>query len=460
MSFRQKFIGDKAFYKMILAIVLPIIIQNTITSVVNMLDNIMVGRVGTEQMSGVSIANQIFFIYMLAIFGGLGGIGIFSAQFFGKGDFEGLRISVRAKLWLGVLLSVIAAAAVFLFGERLLSLYLNDDSAEAVALTLKSGLSYLHIMMLGLPGIVLVNVYGTTLRECGETVVPMKAGITAVFVNLVFNYLLIYGKFGFPEMGVSGAAAATVLSRYVEAAIIVVWAHQHKKENPWISGLYRSLRVPAANLKAFFLKGTPLLLNEVLFSTAMAMLTQSYSLRGLSVIAAFNIANTINNVGRVFFMSMGNAVSIVVGQKLGAGELETAKDYDNKIIAFSIMLSFISMIFMLAFSGLFPKIYNTSDEVRHLATKLIVINALFAPMMSFVNTAYFTIRSGGKTVITFLFDSAFLVAVTYPICFLLIHFTGLDVIPIFTIVTATEIIKCIIGYAMIKKNVWIQNIVG
>ncbi|MBQ1378095.1 MAG: MATE family efflux transporter, partial [Lachnospiraceae bacterium] len=357
-------------------------------------------------------------------------------------------------------LSVIAAAAVFLFGERLLSLYLNDDSAEAVALTLKSGLSYLHIMMLGLPGIVLVNVYGTTLRECGETVVPMKAGITAVFVNLVFNYLLIYGKFGFPEMGVSGAAAATVLSRYVEAAIIVVWAHRHKKENPWINGLYRSLRVPAANLKAFFLKGTPLLLNEVLFSTAMAMLTQSYSLRGLSVIAAFNIANTINNVGRVFFMSMGNAVSIVVGQKLGAGELETAKDYDNKIIAFSIMLSFISMIFMLAFSGLFPKIYNTSDEVRHLATKLIVINALFSPMMSFVNTAYFTIRSGGKTVITFLFDSAFLVAVTYPICFLLIHFTGLDVIPIFTIVTATEIIKCIIGYVMIKKNVWIQNIVG
>ena len=459
-TLRKKFIGDKAFYKMILGLVLPMIIQNTITNLVNMLDNIMVGRVGTEQMSGVSIANQIFFIYMLAIFGGLGGIGIFTAQYFGKRDFEGLRISFRAKMWLGIILSVLAAGAILGFGTPLLRMYLHDASQEAMDLTLDSGLSYLKLMILGFPGIVLVNVYASTLRECGETKLPMKAGIIAVFVNLVFNYLLIYGKLGFPELGVRGAAIATVLSRYVESGIIVIWTHRHKDHNPWAEGLYSSMKVPGKNLKAFVIKGTPLLLNEVLWSSAMALLTQCYSLRGLNVVAAFNIANTLNNLGRVLFFSMGSAVSIVVGQKLGAGELETAKDYDNKIIVFSIGLSLISTVFLLAFSGLFPQIYNTNEEARHLAKWLIIINALFCPMMSFVNTAYFTIRSGGKTVITFLFDCVFVWIISYPICYALTRFTDMHVLWIFTIVTGTEIFKCIIGYIMIKKNIWINNIVN
>ncbi len=460
MSFRQKYIGSKDFYRMILTIVMPIIIQNTITSLVNMLDNVMVGRVGTEQMSGVSIANQIFFIYMLAIFGGLSGIGIFTAQYFGKKDIEGLRISVRAKLWLGIILTVIALAVVHLFGEPLIRMFLNDDSIEAVELTLNSGLSYLRIMTIGFPAMVLVNVYASTLRECGETKVPMRAGITAILVNLTFNYLLIYGKLGFPKLGVSGAAIATVLSRYVEALIIVIWAHRHKDIQPWADKLYASFRVPYKNVKAFTAKGTPLLINEVLFSLIMAMLTQCYSMRGLNVIAAFNIANTMNNLGRVFFMSMGSAVSIVVGQKLGAGELEVAKDYDNKIIAFSIMLSFISMAVLLAGSGIFPQLYNTNDEVRHVATKLIIVNALFCPMVGFINAAYFTLRSGGKTIITFIFDSAFLAVISYPVCFVLVHYTSLNVVWIFTIVTASELIKCAVGYVMIKRNMWIQNIVN
>jgi len=460
MTLKEKFIGDKAFYIMVLGIILPMIIQNTITNLVNMLDNIMVGRVGTEQMSGVAIANQIFFIYMLAIFGGLGGIGIFTAQYYGKGDLEGLRISVRAKLWLGVILSFIAVMVFTFFGEPLLKLYLNDDAKDAVALTLQSGLSYLKILMIGFPGIVLVNVYASTLRECGETKVPMAAGIAAVFVNLIFNYLLIYGKFGFPKLGVSGAAIATVIARYVEASIILIWAHRHTESQPWVKKLYSSLRVPGKNLKAFVIKGTPLLANEVLWSTAMAMLTQCYSLRGLNVVAAFNISNTLNNLGNVFFLSMGSAVSIIVGQKLGAGDLEGAKDYDNKIIAFSVMISFISMAFLLICSGFFPNFYNTNEEARSLATRLIRIYALFTPINAFVNVAYFTLRSGGKTIITFIFDSAYLWVISYPVCFILTRFTDMHVTGVYAIICACDLIKCVIGVVMIKKNIWIQNIVN
>ena len=162
----------------------------------------------------------------------------------------------------------------------------------------------------------------------------MKAGVTAVLVNLVFNYLLIYGKFGFPELGVQGAAIATVLSRYVEAAIIIIWSHTHTEKMPFAKGLYSTLKVPANLTKKILIKGTPLLLNETLWAAGMAILTQCYSIRGLNVVAAQNIANTINNVFNVVFIALGDSVAIVVGQLLGAGNMKKARDTDNKMIAF------------------------------------------------------------------------------------------------------------------------------
>lgn len=228
-SLRRKFIGDKAFYRMVLAIAVPIMIQNGITNFVSMLDNIMVGQVGTEQMSGVAIVNQLIFVYNLCIFGGLSGAGIFTAQYFGQEDAEGIRHTFRYKIWMGLILTILAIGIFLFAGGNLIQLYLNGDSNGGdLSTALSSGTRYLYIMLLGLPAFMVLQVYASTLRECGETVVPMKAGITAVLVNLIFNYLLIYGKFGFPKMGVAGAAIATVLSRYVEVCIVVSWTHRHK----------------------------------------------------------------------------------------------------------------------------------------------------------------------------------------------------------------------------------------
>ena len=171
-------------------------------------------------------------------------------------------------------------------------------------LALEYGMTYLRIILLDLPAFMILQVYASTMRECGETVVPMKAGAAAVAVNLIFNYLLIYGKFGFPRLGVAGAAVATVLSRYTETAIVVIWAHTHEKENTYMTGLYKTLSVPRDHVKKYFIKGTPLLLNEALWSFGMAVLAQNYSVRGLTVIAAMNISNTINNLLSVVFAAM------------------------------------------------------------------------------------------------------------------------------------------------------------
>ena len=223
----NKYIGDRSFYRKLFMVAVPIMVQNGITNFVSLLDNIMIGRVGTEQMSGVAIVNQIMFIYFLCLFGGLSGAGIFTAQYFGYKDDNGIRNTFRYKLWLGLIITVIALVVMHFFGSDLIGLFLNESEGGGdLAATLGYGLGYMHIIFLGMPVLFVSIVYSSTLRECGETIVPMKAGMAAVFVNLVFNYLLIYGRFGFPRLGVYGAAIATDLSRVVECAIIVIWLHR------------------------------------------------------------------------------------------------------------------------------------------------------------------------------------------------------------------------------------------
>ncbi len=456
----RKFIGDKAFYKMVLAIAVPIMIQNGITNFVGLLDNIMIGQIGTEQMSGVAIVNQLFFVYNLCLFGGVSGAGIFTAQYFGQKNEEGIRQTVRFKIWMVIVITALTVALFLTSGSTLIELYLQGEgTAESAASTLYYGEQYLWIMLIGLPPFMMVQVYASTLRECGQTVLPMKAGVVAVFVNLILNYILIYGKFGFPALGVQGAALATIISRYVEAAIVLIHTHRHKTENPFVNGLYASLKVPGALTGKILVKGSPLLFNETLWAAGMAMLAQCYSVRGLNVVAALNISNTINNVFNIVFIALGDSVAIIVGQLLGAGKMAEARDTDNKMIAFSVFCCTCVAAVMLLMAPFFPMLYNTNAEARELAKYFIMITAIFMPQNAFLHASYFTLRSGGKTIITFLFDSVFIWCISVTIAFTLSHFTTLPVIAIYTLVQIGDWIKCLIGFILVKKGVWLQNIV-
>ena len=458
---KNSLIGDKAFYRRVLAIAVPIMIQSGITNFVSLLDNIMVGRVGTEQMSGVAIVNQLIFVFYLCIFGGFAGAGIFTAQYFGKGDHEGIRHTFRYKLWMGFILIAVAFTVFIFFGKDLISLYLKgtDDGGDIVA-ALGYGSSYLKIMLVGLPAFMMVQIYSNTLRECGETVVPMRAGLVAVGVNLTFNYLLIYGKFGLPALGVNGAAIATVLSRFVEMSVVVIWSHRHTNICPYIKGVYKTLLVPKNLIKKYFITGAPLLINEALWSAGMAMLSQCYSLRGLNVVAAQNIATTVSNVFNVVFFAMGDAIAIIVGQHLGAKRFEQAKDEDRKIIAFAVFIGAVVGLIIFSTSHAFPLIYNTTPEAKKIASQFLMAQAFFTPQIALMHTTYFTLRSGGRTVVTFLFDSVFMWVVSVPLAFVLSRFMGLYIIWIFACVQAADWIKCIIGSVLVRKGVWMNNIVS
>lgn len=456
---KERFIGDRAFYRMILVIAFPILIQNGITNFVSLLDNIMVGQLGTEQMSGVAIVNQLLNVFNICIFGAVSGASIFSAQFYGHGNHEGVRNTFRFKLICCALILLLWIVIFLTNGAALINLFLNDTDAGNVLLTHASGMEYLSVMLVGLLPYMVTQVYASTLRETGQTVLPMLAGIAAVVINLFFNYLLIFGNFGCPRLGVAGAAIATVTSRFAETAIVVIWTHRNRESNIFIQGAYRTFRIPRALIGQILKKGTPLLINETLWSAGQAMLVQCYSMRGLNAVAALNISTTVSNLFNIVYIALGSAISIVIGQQLGAGELKKAVETDRKMIFFSVMCCVVIGALMFAASPLFPQIYNTSEEVRSLAAGLIRISAMFMPLYAFYHASYFTLRTGGKTMVTFLFDSCYVWVVNIPTAFLLSRFTGLPLLPVYFICQSVEIVKAVLGFVLLKKGVWVHNMV-
>ncbi|MBQ3849428.1 MAG: MATE family efflux transporter [Clostridia bacterium] len=455
----RRFFGDRAFYRKVFAIMLPILIQNVITNGVSLLDNIMVGRLGTEPMSGVAIVNQLMFVFNLCIFGGISGAGIFTTQFYGSGDEAGIRHTVRMKLYI-VMVSVIVFFTVFLlFGERLVELFLHEGEENLnLALTLNYGMEYLAWMLASMLPFAISQVYASTLRETGETLIPMISGVIAIVVNLCLNYVFIFGKLGMPAMGVAGAAIGTITAKVVECAIVVLWTHLHTARFTYAKGLFASAKVPRKLLKSISVKGLPLLLNEMLWASGMTMLNQCYSVRGLEVVSAVNISSTVSNLFFCSFFAMGATVSIIIGQLLGAEKFEQAVDEDRKLITLSVLLCSAVGVIMALVAPFIPQIYNTTDSVKLLACDLLLVSSAMMPVDAFTNASYFTLRSGGKTFITFLFDSGFVWCVCVTTALVLSRLTNISIIPMFIIIRALDIIKCVIGYILIKKRKWVNNL--
>ena len=225
-------------------------------------------------------------------------------------------------------------------------------------------------------------------------------------------------------------------------------------------GVYKSLAIPGDLMVKIIKKGTPLLVNEALWSLGMATLLQCYSVRGLGVVAGMNISNTIVNLFNVTFMALGNSVAIVVGRLLGAGKMDEARDTDRKLIAFSVASCIVIAVIVIFLAPLFPELYNTEADVKEYARNFIIIAALFMPQHAFLHAAYFTLRSGGKTVITFLFDSGFMWAVSIPFAFVISRYTVWPIEVIYALCQGIEIIKSIVGFILLKKGIWLNNIVS
>lgn len=459
---RDRWFAPPSFYKKALAVAVPIMLQNAVTNFVNLLDNIMIGQVGTMEMSGVSIANQLLFIFNISIFGCVNAAGIFSAQYCGRNDADGVRNCFRLKLLLGLAASLTALCIFTLKAEALISLYLNPElnDPSQIAYTLTCSKQYLGVMLWGLAPFAFSQCIASTMRDDGDTVYPMRASFAAVAINFVFNWLLIFGHFGFPKLGITGAALATVLSRFAELFYLTFLALKLRQEKRYFHGVFRHFSIPGSLAAKVAVKGTPLVVNELLWSLGIAGISQCYSTRGLDAVAACNIYSTVNNLFLIVCIGMGSAIGIIVGQLLGAGKTQEAVETDRRLIVFAVLLSAATGLIMILSAPLFPKMYNTTETVRSTAASLLRIAGLMMPVSTVCNATYFTLRCGGKTLITFLSDSVFTCMISWTLALVLSRFTALPVVMIVFFVSAADLIKAGFGLLLVEKGVWINNLVA
>ena len=455
----NKYIGDRHFYKKVLAVAIPIMLQNGITSLVGLLDNIMIGRLGTEAMSGVSIVNEFVFIFNMIIFGAGAAAGIFTSQYHGAGDVEGVRQTFRIKVLMNTALCAMVVLALAFRGREVISLFLHAGSADADPIAVMGyGMEYLTITALGLLPYALSQAYSSTLRETDEANLPTYAGLIAMATNFILNLVLIFGLLGFPALGVRGAAIATVISRFCELGFLLIKVHTNKVRFPFIKGALTSLAVSGGLIKSIAVRGMPLMMNELLWSFAMAFRNQCISTAGLDAVAAMNIQNTMFNVLMITYAALANSIAIIVGNLLGADRMEEAGDADRKLLVFSFMAGVAMCLLQVSLSTLFPLFYNTSETVRSLATYMLIISAVSMPLNSLAMACYYTLRSGGLAMLTMLFDCVYAWVVTVPVAFLLANYTDVSIHWLFAAVIFAESMKCLLGLVLVRRVHWARKL--
>ena len=452
----KRYLPDKKFLRTILSIALPMMIQNTFTNLIGLVNNITVGRLGTEQLAGVAVANQLVSIYIMCIWGVMSGAEIFGAQFHGKNDMENLRNTFRFMILTGVTVALIAAVLFLSFGEQFVKLYIYSDSEGSdTVMALREGTRYLRMLVISFLPLTLNMGYTSILRVNEQNTVPMFSSIAGVLSCLAVNFLLI------PKIGMIGAALATISSRVLEALINIIWCHTHTDRLQFIKGAFRTLRVPKELAKQIFITGLPLTMNETIWQIGVATITQCYSYRGLSTVAAVNIASTVQFLTSVSIFALGAAVGVVMGNLLGSGDRKGAEEASRQLLGFSVVVGIGVAVLLLILCPFVPVLYpNLSSEVHFIAKWLIWGEAFNAVLNSFYNAAYYIIRSGGKTVTTFIFDSGFIWGVSVVAAVVIAYFTTIPIIPFYWIEKALDILKCIIVYILVKKGSWIQILSG
>ena len=456
MSKLKSLIGTKKFYKTVIAIALPVMLQQGITSFVSILDNLMVGQLDTISFDAVAIVNQILFIINIALVGGLAGPGIYISQYLGANDEDGMRRSFRVKMLFALVILTIGILVYSIFGRQLIgSFFLNDPNAT---LKVEKGLEYLFYMIIGLIPLAIVQLYGTSLRETGHTRIPMVCGIIAILTNLVGNYILIFGHFGAPALGVTGAAIATVFARVVEATILVIISHA--KKFPFCHKVFNGFAIGKKLLFTITKKGSFLLLNEVLWSLAMTVLVMAYTIRGEDgVVSAYTIASTVSNLFYIIFAAQAAAISIMVGNELGANRLKEAEEHSKQLLLFAVCVAIVYGMILATISFFVPSLYpEVTPEARSLATKFMLVVACFLPVFAYNTGCFFVLRAGGKTSLTFVFDSGFIWVLAVPIAFILTLFTSLPIVVVYLCVQALDLVKATLGTYILGKKTWLRNL--
>lgn len=441
---------NRLLLRKLLRLAIPMMIANAFSNLISLVNNITVGSLGTEQLSGVAIANQIINVYNLCIYGAVSGAEIFGTQFHGKSDHENVRNVFRFKIMLMVALTALAVLVFLTFGKTLINLFLHaEGESYDIALAADEGTRYLHLMLISFLPNAINYAYSSALREGLFTKVTMMSSISGLVTSFVLNFIFI------PIFGVAGAALATIVSRVVEMSISILWVQTHLDRMPYMKGAFTSFRIPGRLMKQILFTGAPLTINETVWAIGSAMLTQCFSYRGLTAVAAVNIASTISMVVNTAIFAMGMASGIILGQILGSGDKEKAYRTSLVLMKYAGCIGLGVALILFALGPLIPLLYGSVEaEIQQIAKWLIWADAVNAIINGIYNNCYYTVRCGGRTLLTFFFDSGTIWGINVLTAFIIAHFTDLNIIYFYWFERLIDIIKCIMGYFLVKKGSW------
>lgn len=441
---------DRKFQKTVLMIAVPLMLQQLIVSSVNLIDNLMVGQLGDMALSGVSMANRFYMIVWAGVNGMIASSVIYLSQYNGANDTNHMKQSFRFMIVSSYILCITLFIIAFFFPEMVIAFFIKD--VEVIRL----GSAYLKIAAISyLPSVISLCI-ASAFRALGETKKPLYISVISVLTNAVFNYLLIFGVFGFPKLGVLGAAIATLIARSVEA-LIYLWMLK-VSDMPFKTKVSNIFTFDFELAKRITIRAFPLCVNEIMWSFGMSTLVRSYSHRGLVVNTAYSMSSTISDLFFVLFGGMATASTVLIGTPLGANKLEEAKENAYKLLGFSLILAGVILVLMFATSYVAPYFYNVSMEAKHLSANFLRIMALFFVLYMFNTSIYFILRAGGDTKSTLFMDSGFMWMLNIPLVMLLAYHTNLHVLIVYAIGQSTDVLKACVSYYLLKKEKWVKNL--
>lgn len=453
---KKKIFGTGSFYRKALAIAVPIMLQQFIQSLVSLIDNFMVSGLGDISMSGVNVAGQVLFVFMVYLNAICMAGGIFLTQYFGANDTEGMKHAFRFKLVMGFAAFIPFILVCIVFPRQVLSLMLiGNEDADAI---LDEGVRYINIVFfMGLPMTASVCI-ASSLRDMGQVKLPLIATIAATLTNTLFNWLLIYGNLGFPALGVRGAAVATVIARILE--FIIMLAIYIKKKPFFAVKLTEVLSLDRKLFVGMLKKGSLVLFCEMVWILSETITTAIYNGRGgADVVSGMASSFSVANLVFVAFGGIYSATGVILGKSLGMGKLEKAREEKTWLLSGAAVFGLIMMFLGLATTLLIPLVFGKlSESAVNICRDMVILMSFFMPVWVFMNAQMAIARAGGDTAMGAYTDSAITIGIMLPMVFLLGAFTDIGPVMMYLCIKLLDIIKVVVFHLWLKKERWLKNL--
>lgn len=444
---------DRQFYYQLLTLAAPILLQNFIASSLNMFDTLMIGRLGENEVAAVGVANQVFFLFNLIANGAAAGCSIFLSQFWGGGDRRSIHKVVGFGLLMNLCIGLLFTAAALAFPGPIVRLFSDDEAVVAL------GIDYLTLVALSYAFTSVSFLLAGAMRSVGLAWPPMIISGGAVLVNIALNWVFIFGHFGAPAMGVRGAALATLIARMIETALMLVFCF--RPSSPLRGRLRDTFSFTPAFAGQVLMKTLPILLNESFWAVGTMLYVRAYGYIGTHAIAASQISNTVQNLFMVACFSLASSSLVMIGNRIGGGRQDLAVVYSRRFSWLALLVGLILGATVAISAPAILTLFNVSPQAADAAIAMLRIFSMVAPIRVLnVVLIVGVFRGGGDAGFALAAEGVTMWTIGVPLAFLGAVTFQLPVEQVVLLVTAEEIVKCVISLIRLRSNRWLHDVAG